>query len=428
MANWSKTAPTIWSAAYNQVAADYQVVGAGSTISKSVAQFKNGNSSLLVNVNRGSATNTDINTLHAVTPSVVSTGRIGVWVYISNYTLLTNIVLKISHGDATFTNGAFQAYTFADADKQYNGWHFVAFDLAEFTGAYGTPNWAATVSFIRVTITQNSATATTVYIDSIVHSWDAKGKVIITNDDGWASWFTSGIPVLDARNLKSTASIIAAHVDLNPSWVTSAQLAAAYNSGHDLCVHGATAMSGLADTQARINDVKSNKDFLDNAGYSRGTDVYVWPNGVYQLSAGDQECINVLKAQGFVCARGTTSVRYYRHSVGQADNRWLIPIIGVDHLTTPATIAGYLDIAATRGVTCVLMYHEIVASGASAGTQRNLSDFTADMDAVKTRVDAGTLDCVTFNEWAANTGLSDAPQSESSGLTSSGLTRSGLCN
>lgn len=425
MANWAKTEPSIWSAAYNQVAADYQVVGAGSTIAKSVAQVKNGNSSLLISVNRGSATSTDINVLHSVTPTIMTTGRIGFWLYVTDYTLLSGFVTKVSHGDTSFANGAFQSYNMSDADKQYNGWHFVGLDLAEFTGAYGTPNWATTVNAIRLTINQSSATATTVYLDSIVHSWSAKGKVIVTNDDGWASWFTSGIPVLNSLGLKSTASIIAAQVNLNASWVTSAQLAAAYNSGHDLCVHGGTAMTGLADTQTRINDVKSNKDFLVNAGYGRGANVYVWPNGVYQLSAGDQECINLLKAQGFVCARGTTNVRYYRHSVGHADNCWLIPIIGVDASTSTATIASYLDIAATRGATCVLMYHEIVSSGATGGTQRNLADFTADMNAIKARVDSNSLDCVTFNEWVNNTGLASSTGALT-GISFSGLSSSGI--
>jgi len=359
--------------------------------------------------------------LHSVTPAIISTGRIGIWVYVTDYTLLSGFVTKVSHGDTSFTNGAFQSYNMADADKAYNGWHFIGLDLAEWAGAYGTPNWATTVNTIRLSINQNSAVATTVYIDSIVHSWNAKGKIIITNDDGWASWFTLGIPVLNGLGLKSTASIIADQVDLNASWVTTAQLQSTESAGHDLCVHGGTALSALADLQARINSVKSNKDYLTSRAHTKADDIYVWPNGVYQLSAGDQELINILKAQGFVCARGTTNVRYYRHSVGHADNRWLIPIIGVDAATSPATILSYFNVAATRGATAIIMYHEILNSGAAGGTQRNLADFTTEMTSLKALVDSNLVDVVTFSDWAENTGLISTA-GVTTGITGGGIT------
>jgi len=68
------------------------------------------------------------------------------------------------------------------------------------------------------------------------------------------------------------------------------------------------------------------------------------------------------------------------------------------------------------------MYHEIVSSGATGGTQRNLADFTADMNAIKARVDTNSLDCVTFNEWVNNTGLASSASAGYVGLIKYGLT------
>lgn len=398
--NWAKLKGRVWSAAYNRVATDYQVVGAGSTIAKSTAFVKNGTSSLAVTLNRGAADVTDLNVLHAVTPIIDNTGRIGFWVYVTDYTLLSGFVTKVSHGDATFTNGAFQSYNMVDGDKSYNGWHFVALDKAEFAGVFGTPNWALPIAAIRITFNQVGATATTVYLDSIVTTWRAKAKLIISNDDGWATWFTNAVPILDTLKLKSTASIIAAQVDLNSSWVTSAQLASYYANGHDLAVHGGLQMSSIANDAARRADIAANKTYLDSRGYTRGSGVYVWPNGQYQLTVGDQSLINILKDLGFVCARGTTNPRYTRHTEGLGDSRWLMPIIGVDNVTTPAAVMALIDTAVTRGITCVLMYHEMLLTGAASGTQRNISDFQQEMEYVKLLVDQGKLDVVTYGEWA----------------------------
>jgi hypothetical protein len=285
----------------------------------------NGDRTLRVNI----TANADVNILHATTAVRDTKGRVGVWVYVPDVTKMSACVLKVSLTDATFGEGAFQTYSFSDGDKNFNGWHFIGYTAAQFGGSYGTPDFVNhDVATIRLSF--SALAATSVYVDDYRIGWSQVARLVISDDDGYASWFNHGLPVLESFGLKASMGIIGSLVGLNSSWVTEAQLADAYSKGHDLVTHGNSAMSSLPSNAARLADIKSNRDFLQTRGFTRALGMYIWPNGVYQLSAGDQTLIDMLKSEGFVCARGTTTLKTHKTAVGKSDGRWLLPVIGAD--------------------------------------------------------------------------------------------------
>lgn len=388
------------SACYARPATDYQVVGAGSSIAVDGSVARSGAQTLKVTLNRGSAAPTDVNPIHTLPALVTIGGRVGAWVYVPDYTLLSSIVVKVSHGVTNYSAGAFQTYSFADADKMFNGWHFVGFDLAEFSGAYGTPDWTANIAAVRLSITQNSSSPAVVYIDKWVSGWVAKARIMITADDGWRSWFDYAIPVLNALGLKSTAAIISAQVDSDTQWVTSAQLASAYAAGHDLVAHGANAMSDVsfASDADRLANINTNKDYLTSRGYTRGTEFYVWPNGVHYLAGSPDGMHQLLASAGFLAARGTTSPKTHKHAIGTSDQKWLLPIIGAWASDSVATLKSRIDSSITYGATGILMYHDIVLSGAT-GVQSNLSSFYQVMEYIAQKRASGLCDVITASQF-----------------------------
>lgn len=398
-----------------RVIGDYQVVGAGSvgSIVTDVFGATDMTNTLRVNINRGSATATDVNILHAITPMLVKSGRVGLWVYVEDYTKLASITPKISLNGTAYAEGFFQSYTFADADKAYNGWHFIGFDAnatggigADYTGVYTTGNWATqTLQNVKITINQNSADPCNIYIGKWLADWNRKAKLMIIADDGYASWFSRAVPLLNSLNLKSAASIIAAQIGLNSTWATLSQIRNSYDKGHDLVTHGATALSSLADAAAIRADISLNRDFLKNNGFTRSLDYYVYPNGVYQLSAGDATIKNILISEGFKAARGTTNPRQYRTPDRPADAKWLMPVLGVSGATAPSAITGYIDKLITYGGVGSLMYHDIVLSGGTTATTRNLSDFKDEMVYLAQKQDAGLIDVITPSEFIYAEGL-----------------------
>lgn len=353
---------TVFSKVGRQVLADYELT-AGATGAIDATVTRDGSPTL--RMTRATAGTSTVRILHAKTPVLDRNGRVGVWVYVPDYTRLTSFIPKIALADDTFGTGYFQTYSFGDADKQYNGWHFVSFSGADWTGTWGTPNWATQPVFQIWFDVVTSAANTTVYFDQWQIGWTGVPQIMITDDDGYESWFTRGLPVLNAYGLKSAASVIGSLIGTNATWATEQMLADAYDQGHEMVPHGAQALNLLASEAARESDILANRSYLTSRGYTKGADFYVYPNGVYQLSAGNQEIINILKRNGFKAARGTTSPRYTKPAVGYADNRWLLPIIGMDTATSAATIKQRIDLGVANGDLMILMLHDIVPSGGS---------------------------------------------------------------
>lgn len=355
-----------WSDPAGRVVGDYQVVGAGSSIAIETL----GAAGTTLRVTTTTTSEIAVNVLHAVEPAIDAAGRVGVWAFIADYTKLAGITLKISYGDGSFTNGKFQTYNFSDTDKQYNGWHFVGLNASEMAGTWGAPDPATmAVSTVRLGVTGAAGTGagnpTTIYLGKWVVGWKSIARLVLTSDDGYASWFKYGIPVLDALGVRCATSIIGGLIDSDPAWATTAQLQAAYANGHTFYVHGATAMTDLTDDSSRRADIALNRDWLKSRGFTRDVDTYVWPNGVYQTAAGDQSCIQILKDLGFKCARGTTSPRYLKHAVGVQEQRWVVPIIGADASVSVATLKSRIDAAVAQGDTAVIMWHAITLATAT---------------------------------------------------------------
>ena len=388
----------ILSSFYRRPASDYSVSGAGSSISVDTTYKKTGDQTLKVTCDRGSAAGTTIDTVHAIN-EIAPNAQVGVWIYIPDYTLFTSIIMHISMNGTNFSEGYYTTYSFAGEDKQYNGWHFVCPHAASWSGTYGTPdNDNHGIQKLRLVFNQNSASTCYAYIDAAYYEWAATGKMIIFADDGYASFNTSAVPILDTYGYLATFGIVGSLIDSSATWLTSANLATLYAAGHDLAVHGATSLDLLADNAARRADVKTNRDFLNDLGYTRATKHYVWPSGTFQLSAGDPTLKTILHELGFTDARGVTAGKFLCGSKGWHEGFWQYPILGVDASTSTATLDAYMSFVASSGRIGALMYHDIVASGASGNTERNLSDFTADMAALDVYVQAGTIDVVTVSQ------------------------------
>ncbi len=377
-------------------ASDYAFAGAGSSIALNTdAQFiRQGSGSLKVTCNRGSAAPTNVRSTHAI--SILNPlGRFGWWVYVTDYTLLSTITLAVY---STYnTDFYFQSYSFGDADKQFNGWHWVSLARDQFGGTTGAPDWdAKPFTTVELRFNQAGATQVVCYIDACFAAFKARPKLILWADDGYESWHDLGLPEVESRGLRATHGIIASLID-EATYMTSAELDAIYQRGHDLVVHGATALDAVGDIGA---DLDENQEFLISNGWTRGAFHYVYPNGVYQLSAGDTTIADALRARGFLTARGTASPRNYNTAYGLGDAGYLLPIIGGQAADAPATLLTRVGQAITRGDNCGVMFHRIVASGAS-GIEYNTPDLATFLDGVVELVEAGSIDVVTASQWWA---------------------------
>jgi len=327
--------------------------------------------------------------------------KMGIWVYVPDYTQWSSFLLYVgSAGFAAFSNFT---YSFAAADKQYNGWHYIDAQPDNWTG--GTPtDFTITQQDWKIRCTPQASTVATCYFDLVEYGQWNRPKLLLTYDDGYsASWTDAfGIQYANGLGLKANLAITAAQIDANATWLSSAQLAAAYAAGNDLVTHGEHGASGVATNGANavLDGILFNRNFLETRGYTRGSRFYVYPNGFYQLSAGDQWILNQLKIAGMLAARGTVTPVTMQPKVG-SQNLYQLPIIGMQAADAPATVIASIDLLIRRGQTSFLMFHEIVAAGATS-TQVNSADHKTVIDGIIGRVRQGLLDVPTCSQWLAS--------------------------
>lgn len=336
--------------------------------------------------------------------------RVGMLVYIPDYTKIGNITVYMAK-EVGYTNFVTCVYRIMDTGgnpNRHNGWHYITWPNSNATTwsvGSGTVAEGDTIAAAKVRVNPAGGTnGGVVNFHSMFHDAAvAKPTILITADDGDASWFNLGIPYLNAKNLKSTHSVIGSLIGTG-GYATLAQLQAAYDSGHDYVVHGATNLTSLGTTALRIADVLANQQWLVANGFTRnlGWRHYAYPNGAYELSNGDPEIITIVKQAGMLSGRGTQKPTRIDHAVDMGDRWYSYNIIGGESTESPATLQAAIDGCITYGESGVLMFHNLVTGVAGTAIEYNVDDFKAVMDYIAAKRDAGQINVMTIPEWYAS--------------------------
>lgn len=285
----------------------------------------------------------------------------------------------------------------------------------------GSISWPFTVGAAKLRITPVSATVATVYIYAVgVANKPAKGRCFVVADDGYESWFKIGAVECAIRGIVSTASIIPQLVGgVSSSYATLNQLLAYLNQGNACVAHGPTgdAASNLitlypGNAAAQVADAEVARDYLlDNGLYVPGCDAcYVWPQGVFQSATGDTSTLDAFIAAGFTVGRSSSAAnkliytnadampRYPRLCAPSANHSWAGST--ASQVANVTNVTDIINNAADAGADCWVTFHEIVATSTADGsmstTKCRVSDMRTILDAIKTKIDAGTLECLTL--------------------------------
>ena len=297
------------------------------------------------------------------------------------------------------------------------------------------PTYPVTIGQIKVRIVPLAATAATVWIYGFgLSAPQAKGRICVIWDDGYDSMFRLGYDLLASRGIKQTLSVIGSAQDFGGTYSYTSQLRAFLAAGNALVAHGPwpaqgagnlfSAYPGSANPVAdALADMQRNRQWLqDRSLLEPGADrCYVWPQGQFQQSVNDTTLLDAALGAGFTLARGTSNIAgsaLYPQGV-QFDalskyNRMALPIVG--HLWAGTTAAEATNITAvttaignlsTSRADACLMLHRVLPSGTSDAGMGAASSITirqSDLDtiaaAIKTGIDADTLEAVTMPELA----------------------------
>lgn len=293
-----------------------------------------------------------------------------IWVRSDDWANVTEASILMS------TTGAFSAFYFYDFKSQMlynnnNEWIEIAFTFADLN-AIGAAN-ISTVNQLLLKTTTNDATTPTVWFNGlqVIDETPSSGLVTFTFDDIWNSDYTESKEYMDKYGYVGTSFIIPEVIG-TPNKLTQGEIDVMAHQGWEFGGHGALNLLSLSlvDAEAAL---AATKTYMNTYNY-KGSNNYSYPNGGYNTD------ILKLTRKYF----GTS-----RTIDGNGQNTAnLIPmkVVGrtISYLTPVATIQGWIADAVANNEWLILVWHRIVASGASIDTEYNRADFQAIVDYAKT--------------------------------------------
>jgi hypothetical protein len=328
---------------------------------------------------------TSTNTYRSATATVatgpVTTPRVDLWIYLEDPSTIVDMSVFFATSDA-FT----AYYNKTITPRMFSGWQCIPINLAT-AAVTGSPTYE-TITKFRIQIQSTTTAGTSILFDSAWICPDAKSKCALIWDDGQAAEYTHTMAILNKYSLVGNFAIYDTPARLEQWKLMS-------HSGHKLIVHGTTNLSTLGTLQAAKNAITADAAWVAAlGGPGCDPDVYVWPNGIYMYTAGSLALPEFLAEQGFVGGFAT-------------QNFPIVPELGIDPYilhrleinasTVASTWLTALDAHLEIGLCFALCAHVTVDSGAT-GDQINRSVLDDILSGLRTRINAGSLDCVSARD------------------------------
>lgn len=321
-------------------------------------------------------------------------------VYIPDYKSVNDLGIVLSMGDAAFTNT--YSFTYAigptgHADKQRNGWHFIAVSPSDWAVGAGAPSWLSTVNAVRIRFVKNASGGN----DGIVHVAQpifhqlSVAQLLLYADDVHRSFYLNGLPLADALGLRFNLAAARGWLN-NATYMNDSMYRDALARGHEICVHSLNQIGvQLPDVAAATADIAFNQEYVRSIGSTFGSRHFVWPNGRYWLTdRSDMSVVNSIRdSLGFVLGRTTddplrTTSKYCTGWVNEPEkhNQLLIPeSFPFNSGTTLAQFRTVIDDLIQRKAVGSLVLHRTAFDGTSdemmPGVLQQMLEYVAEKNA-----------------------------------------------
>jgi hypothetical protein len=240
------------------------------------------------------------------------------------------------------------------------------------------------VNFVEFRFEDDGSAPVTFHVNEVAAVPEpSSGLVSVVFDDGWGSTYTRARPSLDRYGFRATAVIIRDLIG-TAEYMTLAQLRALQDqSGWDIAAHADTVEKhnigyGNLEDSVVEGELRGIKRWLIENGFKR-RDVFAWPQGSFTASQ------MVMARRYFNAVRGTTGGggggNGAQETFPPGDNGRLRTWT-VGSTQTKAEMETALNQCKTNKSWLILSFHQLVASGATGGTQTNESTFSEFVDAI----------------------------------------------
>jgi peptidoglycan/xylan/chitin deacetylase (PgdA/CDA1 family) len=336
--------------------------------------------------------------------AVVAAKNIGPWdmsdmqnirfsVYVEEVDKLSGINVYLSNGTMSTTNSLYCNLTSAGLKT---GWNEMVVAKGSFIQR-GTGNWTDPILCVLLRVLAKTGVDCWVTWDTLRRDYVGTPVVMIDFDDGYASQHSLAFPILSGNGQKANIYAYTDAVGTTDHMVES-QYADLDAAGWDILNHGGNHDRFTDLTAAEIAeqlDIASDYWQL-LLGASRNPEVFLaFPGGETDadVTAAVQDS-GVLLARTCIYPFGSQA-----HIELTDDLPWYVKAFSVQNVTSVATLTGYIDNLIAEGGLLVLLFHNIVTSGADTTIKFLASNLQLVSDYIKAKEDAGLLRCMTASEY-----------------------------
>ena len=279
------------------------------------------------------------------------------------------------------------------------GWNKIVIDKNSCYNKNDAESWSNDMVSMQFRINLvDASTNSSVNFDNLRYNYNGgllnKAVVIMTFDDGYNSTIYTAYPIMQNNSQKGVSFVIPTHVDYE-EYMHLDDLTTLYNAGWDISSHSMnhSNLVGLSDAEL-INQVNGSKNIIDGWGFTRSSGFFAYPYHEY-----DDKVLSYVNST-YKMARNDFGAESQPHIyLDDPDN---IPFLvkGTELLNT--TEASYINWVIDRAIAqkslLVLSFHKI-ENDPIEETIWSTSNFQSVSDYIKTKVNEGWLDVMTFSEY-----------------------------
>ncbi|MDD2518699.1 MAG: polysaccharide deacetylase family protein [Bacilli bacterium] len=215
-----------------------------------------------------------------------------------------------------------------------------------------------------------------------------KGNVIIMLDDGWKTQYDIAFKYMSKHNMIGSIAIITNVVnDIN--YVNIGDLHDLYRNNWDLLNHTA---NHLNSKKSNLKEQKANIEIggngLSNHGFINNQKVLVYPYGYY-----NNDTVSILKNLNIVSGRSVNDGFNPQYIKDFYD----IKLKNVVSNTNPKVVNKWIDEAAEKKLTLILLFHKLESVTDSTLMQYNVKDFYNIIDYLNQV--RNKVNIITYSDW-----------------------------
>lgn len=277
----------------------------------------------------------------------------------------SNVISEIDAG-ITMSDGSVQYVYLGDPSPSSKSW-------TKFETQFAMPAGAVSMTIFHNIYSVGWLTIDDYSLTPFSYQGFTRPIVSVTVDDGYASFYNNGLPILKKYGLVSTDYIITSVIDNDPAYMTSSMVKGLYASGQEIGSHTVTHpdLTTLSATKMDA-ELKNSQVFLQNLLGVPVTD-FASPYGSYNQQV-------ITDADKYYKSHRGVQAGYNAKNNLDANNLMVQNLLST---TTLAQVQAWLAEAKATNTWLILVYHQVDPSTASGDYNTYPADFDAQMAAIK---------------------------------------------